>query len=62
MIKSCEKKKKQTVLEKPKLSNGISTNGVNENKMTNNVAAWVTAHLNTVMQIKAQKYFYAMIL
>ena len=39
MIKSCEKKKKQTVLEKPKLSNGISTNGVNDNKMTNNVAA-----------------------
>jgi hypothetical protein len=28
------------VLEKPQLVNGISTNGVTENNLTNNVAAW----------------------
>ena len=38
--KFCETKKKQnTVLEKPQLVNGISTNGVTENNLTNNVAA-----------------------
>ena len=39
MIKSCENKKKQSVLEKPQLANGISTNGVAESNLTNNVAA-----------------------
>ena len=40
LIKSCENKKKQKVLvEKPQLANGISTNGVTENNLTNNVAA-----------------------
>jgi len=39
LIKSCENKKKQHVLEKPQLANGISTNGVTENNLTNKVAA-----------------------
>ena len=39
MIKSCENKKKQKGLEKPQLANGIASNGVAENNLTNKVAA-----------------------